>query len=67
MSIGIGSGERNYGNTSSMQNALRKYRVAPMADTGDAINLVMNPDCITCSKHRTDVPKLPQCQAVCGK
>jgi hypothetical protein len=56
-----------YGNQSTFLNniKLRFGSVSPITDKS-GLSPVIQPDCISCTKHRTGIPKNTQCQAICN-
>lgn len=58
--------ERTYGNTSNMENTMRRkytYNDYIVPTKMDIVPI----DCVTCTKHLTNrVPNEPRCQLICG-
>lgn len=61
--------ERNYGNTSRMENIIRsRYNTSLKNATHSTEKAsVMQPDCITCQKNETGIiPSNNACKLICG-
>lgn len=61
--------ERNYGNNSNFQNRLRIGigNISTTSEPDSETHRAVIPDCISCTKNRTGIPKSIRCRIICGK
>jgi hypothetical protein len=60
-------GKNSYGNASDYGNIVKmKYGTADSTPISETKAVISAADCISCTKHRTTMPRHLQCIATCG-